>query len=246
MGRLNGLSRGAIVVSCEHASRRIPAVYRRLGLPAPVLRTHVAYDIGAAEVALALAQSAGVACYLGSWSRLVIDLNRSLHHPKLCPAVTFGVRVSGNEAMSPEEKARRVERYYRPYRAAVTAAVNATRARYGRCLHLSVHSFTPDVGARVRRCDVGLLYDPRRTGERELAVGLAARLKRCGLRVRRNFPYRGVADGFATALRRELPGRAYMGIEIEMSQALSATRAGRLRLTRALIMALSDVVAAPR
>jgi hypothetical protein len=41
-----------------------------------------------------------------------------------------------------------------------------------------------------------------------------------GLRVRRNYPYRGVADGFTTALRRRFPADLYLGIELEVNQRL--------------------------
>jgi hypothetical protein len=39
-----------------------------------------------------------------------------------------------------------------------------------------------------------------------------------GLAVRRNYPYRGVADGFTSSLRRRLGATVYAGIELEVSQ----------------------------
>ena len=38
------------------------------------------------------------------------------------------------------------------------------------------------------------------------------------LRVRRNYPYRGDADGLTTTLRRRFPWQRYLGIEIEVNQ----------------------------
>jgi hypothetical protein len=60
--------------------------------------------------------------------------------------------------------------------------------------------------------------------------------------VHRNRPYRGTGDGLTTELRAEL-GRRYVGIELEVSQALPAGPDGRWRalrrdLRRALARAL--------
>ena len=42
-------------------------------------------------------------------------------------------------------------------------------------------------------------------------------------RVRRNYPYRGAADGLTTALRRLFKPKDYLGLEIEINQALLAS-----------------------
>ena len=39
-----------------------------------------------------------------------------------------------------------------------------------------------------------------------------------GWRVRRNYPYRGCADGFTTALHRKFSNVYYAGIELEVNQ----------------------------
>ena len=41
--------------------------------------------------------------------------------------------------------------------------------------------------------------------------------------MRRNYPYRGRADGLPTWLRRKFPDRAYVGVEFELNQALVGT-----------------------
>lgn len=72
----------------------------------------------------------------------------------------------------------------------------------------------------MRRADVGLLYDPRRPGERDLCRNLQTILRNTagGLIVRRNFPYRGAADGLTTYLRKRYGSGKYLGIEIEINQ----------------------------
>ena len=68
--------------------------------------------------------------------------------------------------------------------------------------------------------DVAVLYDPRRRREAELGEKLAARFSAVGFRVRRNFPFRGAADGHTTGLRRKFSDKAYAGVEIELNQSL--------------------------
>jgi predicted N-formylglutamate amidohydrolase len=91
-----------------------------------------------------------------------------------------------------------------------------------RVVHVSSHSFTPRLHGKVRQADVGLLYDPRRAGEVRFAkrwqTALLARAP--ALRVRRNNPYRGENDGLTTSLRKRHATRSYLGLELEINQAI--------------------------
>ena len=51
---LNAEGTSPYVLLCEHASRFIPSAYEGLGLEAGELSRHIAWDIGAAEVATRL------------------------------------------------------------------------------------------------------------------------------------------------------------------------------------------------
>ncbi len=53
---------GQLLVTCEHASNRVPAGYGGLGLGKQALARHIAWDLGAASVARAIA--AGIGCPL--------------------------------------------------------------------------------------------------------------------------------------------------------------------------------------
>ena len=230
--RGGGTSPQQVVLTCEHASNAVPRGVS-LGLPPTTLREHVAWDIGAADAARALARALARPVRMGEVSRLVVDLNRALRHPRLVAAVSCGVSVPGNAALDDDERAARIDTWWRPYREGAEADVSAVLARWHRCLHVSIHSFTPDLRGKKRRADVGLLYDPAHPHEAELARLLQPRLRAEGLVVRRNFPYRGTSDGLTTSLRRELPGSRYAGMEVEINQERSgdpkeARRLGRL------------------
>ncbi len=205
-------ARPALVVTCEHASNAVPPRARSALAPAAhLLSTHRAYDAGAAELARLLARELQAPLFLGRATRLAIDLNRSTGHPALFSRLA--------RALPPAERQALVEELWHPFRTEASQAI-ARAARRGQALHLSVHSFTPRLAGRVRSIDVALLYDPKRAPERAFAARWLAALAalRPDLRLRRNAPYRGDADGHTTALRRRFPARRYLGIELEVSQ----------------------------
>ncbi|MCP3868375.1 MAG: hypothetical protein GY703_09825 [Gammaproteobacteria bacterium] len=53
------------------------------------------------------------------YSRLLVDLNRSLEDPSAIPEVSDNVPVPGNQGLSREQKALRVRSFYTPYREAI-------------------------------------------------------------------------------------------------------------------------------
>lgn len=241
MARLKRLRSPIVVLSCEHASNRVPAFYDNLGLDAGSLRSHIAWDIGAREVTRSFARALGCNAYEGRWSRLVADLNRSANHRKVIAESSFGIEIPGNRGIDADERARRIEKYWQPYRDAVESGVRAAIARAGLCVHLSVHSFTPTVDGHVRNADVGILFDPRRRRESALARRWAREIAAAGLRVRLNYPYRGTADGLCKTLRERLPASAYVGVELELNQGCLADRASRTHIadvTRTTFLAI--------
>ena len=236
-GALIPLPRWQLLLTCEHARAAVPARLRRLFPPGPQLwASHRAYDAGALELAQALAARLGAPLLAGQVSRLLVDLNRSPTHPQL--------HARPVRALARPQRTALLERYYWPHRRAVTAAVQQL-LRTGRpVLHLAVHSFTPVRAGLRRRADLGLLYDPQRAQERAAVAALLAalqpRLPR--LRLRRNSPYRGTADGLPTHLRRVFADGAYAGIELEVNQRLVRGPGPRWpRLCQDIVAALASV-----
>jgi predicted N-formylglutamate amidohydrolase len=111
--------------------------------------------------------------------------------------------------------------HHAPHRAAVRRLLRTRLRRRALQLHVAVHSFVPVWKGRERRVDIGLLMDPSRSWEVQVVRAWRRRLRATHpeLRIRLNAPYRGWTDGLATALRRSL-GPRYVGIELEMNQAL--------------------------
>lgn len=204
-----------MLLTCEHGGNQIPAAFAKIFERSKgILKTHAGWDIGALVLAKNLESLLQVPLYFSKTSRLVVDLNRSLHHPRLFSEVT--------KTLPQSEREKILARHYFPYRDAVASHI-AKFARRGRLvLHLSIHSFTPRLAAQDRLCEFGLLYDPGREIERDICLVLKNTLKQefPNLRTRLNYPYRGTSDGLTTHLRRLHPDARYAGIEIEVNQSL--------------------------
>lgn len=216
------------LVTCEHGGNRVPAAYRPLFVGhQDLLASHRGWDPGALLLARELARALDAPLFYATVSRLVIDLNRSLGHPRLYSDITRGLPAEIRQAIR--------DRHYLPYRRRVERCIEQEVAQGRRVVHISSHSFTPVMNGEQRNADIGLLYDPGRPGEAELVrrwqAGLHASAS--GLRVRRNYPYSGRSDGFTAYLRRRFEATVYVGIELEINHkhALQKGRAWRdLRL----------------
>jgi predicted N-formylglutamate amidohydrolase len=205
-----------VVLSCEHGGNRVPPPYRSLfrGKRA-VLDSHRGWDSGALDLARAIATSLDAPLVANTVSRLLIEPNRSPGHPQLFSEFT--------RRLPREEKERIRALYYDPHRGAVEAVVRSALRTHARVVHIGVHTFTPVLDGRRRRADAGLLYDPARRMETIFCDLWMIALARVApsLHVRRNYPYRGTSDGLTTALRRKFPAARYLGIELEVNQAIA-------------------------
>ena len=79
--RIEGALDGGVLVVCDHAANAFPPGYGALGLPREALERHIAYDIGAAQLARRLAARLGAPAVLSTFSRLLIDPNRGARRP---------------------------------------------------------------------------------------------------------------------------------------------------------------------
>ena len=202
-----------VLVTCEHGGNRVPTRYRPLfaGRHA-LLASHRGYDPGALNMARELAHHFRAPLVYATVTRLLVDLNRSVGHHALYSDATRGLTRA--------ERERLLVLHYQPYRERVESLVAEAITAGRRVVHVSSHSFTPVLDGSVRTADVGLLYDPARTGERALSRAWYAALTPAiaPLRVRRNYPYQGRNDGLTLRLRRQHSASRYVGIELEINQ----------------------------
>ena len=232
------MSHLALLLTCEHASAGVPAEYRQLfasKAAQKALESHRGSDLGALAVARSLHRALGAPLYASSVTRLLVDLNRSEGHPRLLSEFS--------RQLGPAERHALLERYYFPHRDSVESWIRQHVSTGARVLHIGVHSFAARLDGKLRTADVGLLYDPSRSGERLLCGRWKSTLALCdpNLRVRRNYPYLGKSDGFVTYLRQCFAPRSYLGIELELNQSTLETDARRT--AAAVIQSLAQLTA---
>ncbi len=183
---------GRWLVTCDHASNRVPAWVNggSLGIPDADMARHIAWDVGAAGVARALGRRLDSPVILSDFSRLVIDPNRGEDDPTLVMQLYDGTIIPANRHISPEGVEERLDRLYRPYHAAYArlAALRPDRAV------VAVHSFTPCLRGRPPRpWHVGVLYS--RLDERLSRPLIARLLQESDLSIGDNEPYSGHLPG---------------------------------------------------
>lgn len=213
-------SRYSLLVSCEHASNAVPEHLDNLGLTDEELAGYHAWDEGAKPAAEALAEAFGAPIFLGEWSRLVADLNRPDDLPQVVPEVAFGLVVPGNQGLTEAERRERITTYHAPYWGRVLDQIRRleTADPEAKVVHLSVHSFTPELEGQVRAVSIGVMFDPAYPLEQALADKLVARIRQHGLVSAENQPYDGRAAALVTSCRNVLRAERYAGIEFEINQ----------------------------
>jgi predicted N-formylglutamate amidohydrolase len=216
---------GGFLVIGDHASNRVPEDID-LGINPAFLGTHIAWDIGVAEVARLITQDARFAAYLGGYSRLVVDLNRDAHDAAAIPTQSDGVVIPGNDLASNDKEAR-LERFFWPYHAYLAQLLSQHRP----ALILSLHSFTPALEStpqEARPWEVGVLYNEQETASK-LAIPL---LENAGYTVGDQLPYSGKLLNATMNRHAEANNIPYIGIE--MRQDISSDPDGQARYARTL------------
>ncbi len=152
------LSSGLLII-CDHASNALPAEYGTLGLPQSQLERHIGYDIGVAPLTRLLAARLGVPAVLSTFSRLLIDPNRGEDDPTLLMRLSDGAIIPGNARVGPEERERRLARYYRPYHDRISQTIDTMIATGRPPAIFSIHSFTANWRGWPRPWHAGVLWD---------------------------------------------------------------------------------------
>lgn len=170
---LNEAGASEIVLVCEHASNHMPSEYNNLGVSPEDLTRHIAWDIGAAEVTRGLAEALDAPAFLGTYSRLLVDLNRPFGCQSSMPVRSEATDIPGNIGLSTEECERRRQAIFDPFHAVIATHLDrrTTQGRHTRLV--TIHSFTPVFLGVTRPWHGGILFDRSRRFAEAVISGLS-------------------------------------------------------------------------
>ena len=201
--RIEGEREQGLLIIADHASSYVPPDID-LQIDAELLGTHIAIDLGVAELTKAL----GLPAILGGVSRLVVDLNREEDAPHIIPIASDGHAIPGN-AIDHEARMARIARFWHPYHSQISQMI----LEYDPNLLISLHSFTPQLATdpeQKRPWEVGILYNEDDRAAR-IAIPL---LEAAGVIVGDQLPYSGKLLNATMNRHGEGRGIAYLGIEM--------------------------------
>lgn len=227
----------ALVFTCEHAVDTVPEQYNALFESfQELLATHRGIDFGALDIARHLHEHIPSDLMEVTITRLLIDCNRSIKNRDFFSEVSMNLPMFAKQEL--------IKQYYVPFRTKVEQCISHHIKEGKKVWHFSIHSFTPIMNGIVRNADIGFLYDPRRPSEKELAQLWREEIKKqfSNYRIRMNYPYTGISDGFTTALRKKFPGEVYLGMEVESNQALTLVPETLTILKNVLCTSLIEVI----
>lgn len=225
------------VLLCEHASNHIPDGYGGLGLGPSDLSRHIAWDIGAAELARRLSRRLDAPAVLSGCSRLLIDCNRPLGAPTSIPTRSEATVIPGNQGLDSAERERRAAAFHAPFHRQVGDVLDR-RAKLGKpTIVVGVHSFTPVFLGDRRPWHAGVLYGAAAAFGQALIRTLADDAELC---IGDNEPYRVTPEtDYTVPVHGD--GRGLQAVLIEVRQDLVAGDAGIEAWAQRLADALTKV-----
>jgi predicted N-formylglutamate amidohydrolase len=230
------------LVVCDHASRAFPQALDRLGLPELPSWQHIAWDIGAGELARGLAHALGAPAVLAGYSRLVVDCNRSPDDEEAFRKESDGWIIPGNQNLTDYDRRVRLASFFDPYHECIEAMVGGFRSRGAVPLLVAVHSFSPTLAGNTRPWHAGVLWDRDEANARRLLQRLRAQK---GLVIGDNEPYSGKHPANYT-IDHHAKAHGLPHVCIEVRQDLLSSPAGIERWVRLLTRVIGDILAEPQ
>jgi predicted N-formylglutamate amidohydrolase len=230
-----------VLLTCEHATHRLPIVRDVRAAHWEVLGSHWGWDIGAWHLTRELSQQLEATAIGGRWSRLWIDLNRRVGDRTLIRPKAGRVVLPWNEGLDAGGIERRILGYHTPYHTEVDRLILRRLVRGLHPVLVAVHTFTPRLGRQARPFQIGILYEDHR----KLAHLLGRELRGCGLSVRYNQPYSGLA-GMMYSIDRHGSHHRLPCLELEVNQRMFAEPGAVPRLARLIARGLRVLAAETR
>ena len=200
-------TRSNLVLTCDHASLRLPSPWKWPREDLDLMGTHWCYDLGAAALTRNLALRLQCKAALSRFTRLLIDPNRHRQAKDLVRMSTDTAEIHLNREVNAAQLQHRLEHLYDAYHHRVSDLIEATP----HAALLSIHTFTPQLDEEIRAMEIGVLFNRYD----ELAHQFAKELSHLGWKVALNAPYSGF-DGLVYGVERHgvQHDRTYLELEI--------------------------------
>jgi len=218
----------------DHAGNAVPAALGTLGLSREELGRHIALDIGISELGAALSERLDAPFIEQRYSRLVVDCNRARGAVDAIPAISDGIAIAGNGAVSDRAARARYAAIFDPYHGAIGDLLAGRDAAGMPTIVVSLHSFTPVMAGFARPWTIGVLHDG---GDTRFALATLGALREragqgAGGPIGDNVPYR--MDGTDHTVPRHAYPRRRPYAEIEVRQDLLSSP-GRISVVADLL-----------
>ena len=213
-------------LTCEHAGRAFPARLGTLGLAGPDPERHIAWDIGAADVARGLSARLDATLVLQRYSRLVVDCNRAPSAADFVVEVSEDTAIPGNRSLSEAAVEARAAEIFHPYHDRIHDLLEARVAAGRLTVVVSVHTCTPVYLGVHRPWHVGVMYEHDDRLAREMLALLREEGEKTELEVGDNQPYFMTSDK-DYSMPRHGQGRGILHAGFEIRQDLVESESGR-------------------
>jgi len=203
-----------LLFCCDHASNLIPNQYKKLGLKERILKSHIAYDIGAQTLTRKLSSIFKTNAVLAKYSRLFIDLNRDKNHINLITEKSDGIEIPGNKNLPQSEKIYRINNFHQTYHNELKLTLkNMDELFFCKTSLICIHSFTSSLQNKIKRpWEIGLLYKDDKSLYKPINRYLN---NNSNYKIGKNKPYSGYEDvNYTMTYHGELDKRPFISIEI--------------------------------
>ena len=222
-----------LVLICDHASNFIPEDYAGLGLSDDLLKTHIAWDIGAEALTRHLSKKLDAPAVLARHSRLLIDTNREVGDDTQIVAKSDGVDIPGNQGLEMAGRLQRIKNFYLPFHETCDGVV-ASRLEMHPCV-IGVHTFTKIYGGRGRDLEIAVMWN----SDDRLATLFGKIFETRGFKVGWNEPYSG--ESLFYSMDRHGHDNGLPHLTVEVRQDLVETRTGQKKFAAVIADAYAEI-----
>lgn len=238
----NRHGKSPVLLICEHAGRLLPKSHGLLGINETEMASHIAWDIGAAQLAKRLSRKLNATLVMQAYSRLFFDCNRSLDAPDAIVTESDGIIIPKNQNLSKAQRTERRDLIYTPFHQSILDVIDERLKKGEKTVIVTIHSFTSFYRGKKRDLDFGIIHDEYL----ELAQALqkTAILDKdyiCAL----NEPY-SAKDGVTHTLKTHGESRKLPNVMLEICNDLIGTHQGQAiwadSLERLITCSLSKII----